>query len=272
MSVRADMLESPGLFFGRWLGAALIIVAVHLGCTALALMRWHEQEVADATAGVLMLEMVPAPASPADSPDVAHGPRVEEAMLSPPPSRESKDVAVPEEQPKLEPAPLAPAPEVALPMATPLEPEKPKQEELKVEEVKPKVETQDSAAPLTMAPPKVEPSEEPVPPLPAAGQASARVKRAEVSWQKALVSHLNRFKRYPDGARARGAQGAVLVEFTIDRSGRVVASRVLRPSGSALLDEEAIAVLQRASPLPSPPAEVAGELFPLTLPIQFRIK
>jgi protein TonB len=52
----------------------------------------------------------------------------------------------------------------------------------------------------------------------------------------------------------------------------VVASRVLRPSGSALLDEEAIAVLRRASPLPGPPAEVSGELFPLTLPIQFRIK
>jgi protein TonB len=51
-----------------------------------------------------------------------------------------------------------------------------------------------------------------------------------------------------------------------------VASRVLRHSGSTLLDEEAMAVLQRASPLPGPPAEMTGELFPLTLPIQFRIK
>jgi protein TonB len=47
---------------------------------------------------------------------------------------------------------------------------------------------------------------------------------------------------------------------------------VLQHSGSTVLDEEAIAVLQRASPLPSPPAEMAGELFPLSLPIQFRIK
>jgi protein TonB len=123
-----------------------------------------------------------------------------------------------------------------------------------------------------MAPPKVEPSEEPVKVAPAAGQSSERVKRVEASWQKALVSHLNRFKRYPDAARARGSQGSVLVEFTIDRSGKVVASRVLRHSGWPLLDEEAIAVLQRASPLPGPPAEMTGELFPLTLPIQFRIK
>jgi protein TonB len=47
---------------------------------------------------------------------------------------------------------------------------------------------------------------------------------------------------------------------------------VLRHSGSSFLDEEAIAVLQRASPLPRPPAEITGEFFPLTLPIQFRIK
>ena len=64
----------------------------------------------------------------------------------------------------------------------------------------------------------------------------------------------------------------MLVEFTIDRSGKVVASRVLRRSGSSFLDQEAIAVLQRASPLPSPPEEITGELLPLTLPIQFRIK
>lgn len=271
MSVSADMLEPRRVFIARWFGAAILILAAHIGCTALAVMRWHEQEVADAAAGAVLVDMVPAPAVPVDSPDVAHGPLVEEAMLAPPPTLESKQAPIPEEQPKLEPAPLAPEPEVALPIETPLEPDKPKPEDVK-EEVKEKVETQESAAPLTMAPPKVEPTEEPARVAPAAGQSPERVKRVEASWQKALVSHLNRFKRYPDGARARGSQGSVVVEFTIDRSGNVVASRVLRHSGSTLLDEEAMAVLQRASPLPGPPAEMTGELFPLTLPIQFRIK
>jgi protein TonB len=271
MTISADMLEPRRVFIARWLAAAVLIVAAHIACTALALMRWQEQELADAAAGAMLVDMVPAPAVPVDSPDVAHGPLVEEAMLAPPPTHESRDVPVPEEQPKLEPAPLAPEPEVALPIETPVESDKPKPEDVK-EEAKEKVETQESAAPLTMAPPKVEPSEEPVKVAPAAGQSSERVKRVEASWQKALVSHLNRFKRYPDAARARGSQGSVLVEFTIDRSGKVVASRVLRHSGWPLLDEEAIAVLQRASPLPGPPAEMTGELFPLTLPIQFRIK
>jgi len=271
MSLSADILEPRRLLLMRWLAAGLLVLALHVGCTALALMHWQEQEVADTAAGAMLVDMVPAPAVPVDSPDVAHGPLVEEAMLAPPPTLERKDVPLPEEQPKLEPSPLAPEPEVALPIERPTEAEKPKEEDVK-DEVKEKVDTQDSAALLTMAPPKVEPTEEPAPPAPAAGLASPRAKRAEAHWQQALVSHLNRFKRYPDGARARGSQGSVLVEFTIDRSGNVVASRVLRHSGSSFLDEEAIAVLQRASPLPRPPAEITGEFFPLTLPIQFRIK
>ena len=52
----------------------------------------------------------------------------------------------------------------------------------------------------------------------------------------------------------------------------MIASRVVRSSGSSALDEEALAVLQRASPLPAPPAQVGGTTFDLTLPIQFRIK
>jgi periplasmic protein TonB len=271
MSLSADILEPRRVFLLRWLAAGLLILAVHIGCTALALMHWQQHEFAEAAAGAMLVDMVPAPAAPVDSPDVAHGPLIEEAMLAPPPTLESKDVPLPQEQPKLEPSPLAPEPDVALPIEQPLEAEKAQEGEIK-EEVRETVETQASAAPLTMAPPKIEPSEAPVPPAPAAGQASERSKRAEASWQKALVSHLNRFKRYPDGARARGSQGSVLIEFTIDRSGNVVASRVLRHSGSNFLDEEAIAVLQRASPLPRPPAEITGELFPLTLPIQFRIK
>ena len=210
-------------------------------------------------------------AAPLDSPDVAHGPLVEEAMLAPPPTPERKDVPVPEEQPKLEPAPLAPEPEVALPIETPVEPDKPKQEEIQRRGEREGRDTR-IGRPIDHGAAQGRARKEPTPVAPAAGHSSERVKRVEASWQKALVSHLNRFKRYPDGARARGSQGSVLVEFTIDRSGNVVASRVLRHSGSSLLDEEAIAVLQRASPLPGPPAEMTGELFPLTLPIQFRIK
>ena len=86
------------------------------------------------------------------------------------------------------------------------------------------------------------------------------------------MKHLDRFKRYPEIARARGNQGEVTVQFTIDRTGHVVAARVVHSSGSSALDEEALAVLKRADPLPAAPAPIAGMTFDLTLPIQFRIR
>ena len=115
-----------------------------------------------------------------------------------------------------------------------------------------------------MAPPRVEAKEEPPAAAAPSPSASAAVARAQAAWEKALVSHLNRFKRYPDQARARSNQGDVAVQFTIDRLGSLVASRVVRSSGSSALDEEALAVLQRASPLPAPPGQIAGTTFDLT--------
>ena len=106
---------------------------------------------------------------------------------------------------------------------------------------------------------------------PSPGSAASPAK-LQITWNKALVAHLNRFKRYPNAARTRGVQGEVSVTFTIDRTGQVVASHVLRSSGSTTLDDEALAVLHRASPLPSPPAQVAGATIDLTIPIQFKIR
>jgi protein TonB len=46
----------------------------------------------------------------------------------------------------------------------------------------------------------------------------------------------------------------------------------LRSSGAAALDEEALALLQRAQPFPPPPAEMAGPHVDLTVPIRFNLK
>ena len=44
-------------------------------------------------------------------------------------------------------------------------------------------------------------------------------------------------RRYPDAARQRGEEGTVGVAFTVSRDGAVIAVQVVRPSGSALLDQ-----------------------------------
>ncbi|MBM3584110.1 MAG: energy transducer TonB [Alphaproteobacteria bacterium] len=42
------------------------------------------------------------------------------------------------------------------------------------------------------------------------------------------------------------------VEFSLDPAGHVIASRLVRSSGFEVLDQEALALIDRASPLPTP--------------------
>ncbi len=90
---------------------------------------------------------------------------------------------------------------------------------------------------------------------------------AIASWQQALVARLARFQRYP--AQASGAEGVVSLGFSIDRKGRVVSSRIVKSSGSALLDAEALALVKRAAPLPAPPAAIPDTDLSFIVPIRF---
>ncbi len=193
---------------------------------------------------------------------------MQEAVLTPEASQ--KTVAeVAKDIPLVEPSP-APEPEVALPMPRPEVKEEPKKEELKEEVPEQQNPEQASAAPLTTAPPRVE--AEPVPSAAPSRGSAPSLSHAQASWQKKLIDHLNRHKRYPDEARSHRAQGVVIVAFRLDRAGQLVDSHVTKSSGSPALDEEAMAVLKRANPLPAPPDQIAGSMLDLVLPIQFRIK
>ena len=270
MTFASDLLEPPRTHLLRWAGATSFVLVAHIGCTALALMHWQEEAPDAAAAGAVLVEMVPTPVvSRVDSLDVAHGPVMEEAKLTPQAANETKEEV--EKDPTVDPSPLAPEPEVVLPVARPLPAKKPEEKRPKDEVPEQQSADQTTAAPLTTAPPRVE-APEPAPAAAPAPAASASVARVQASWEKALVRHLDHFKRFPEIARARGNQGAVTVQFTIDRTGHVIASRVVHSSGSSALDEEALAVLKRANPLPAAPDKIAGMTFDLTLPIHFRLR
>jgi len=87
-----------------------------------------------------------------------------------------------------------------------------------------------------------------------------------------LMAWLNRFKRYPTEARRERVEGVVVVRFTMAADGSVLSSNVLRSSGHATLDQAALEVFQRASPLPAPPASFARAPVTLTLPIEFSLQ
>ena len=112
-------------------------------------------------------------------------------------------------------------------------------------------------------------------PPPAARQATAptrdeRGRAAQpslsiASWRSSLLAHLNRYKHFPEGARP----AVVRVAFAIDGQGRVLSARLAQSSGDAILDAEAVAMIRRASPVPTPPAGMTTGAISLTVPVRY---
>jgi protein TonB len=266
MMLTGNHLESRRRRAVRWTAAAVFIIGVHIGFAAIALMHRADDDSDEIAAGPIVVELAQIPVvARQDSPDVAHGPLMVEA----PPGAESAkatQVEVEKEMPPIEQSP-APDPDVALPISKPVVETKPEEEQ-----PQDKVAREESANPAepmphTTAPPRVDAQETQASPAPALGRTVTIVRNPV--WEKALSSHLNRHKRYPDGARARNVQGSVTVIFSIDRDGNVLEAQIAKSSGSSHLDEEALAVLRRASPVPAPPPAVG---LSLKLPIHFHIK
>lgn len=104
-------------------------------------------------------------------------------------------------------------------------------------------------------------------PAPSAERLSSETR---ADWEALVLAHLERFRRYPPRARAARQQGIAYVRFTMDRSGAVLASSVVRKSGFFTLDQAALDTLRRAQPLPAIPAGLPN-IMELTVPIQFEL-
>lgn len=64
-------------------------------------------------------------------------------------------------------------------------------------------------------------------------------------------------------------QGTVLLRFTVNQHGEILSRDVLQSSGSKLLDDAALASLERAAPFPPLPGEVSGSPLELQVPFRF---
>ena len=92
----------------------------------------------------------------------------------------------------------------------------------------------------------------------------------KVSWESLVKGHLNRYKKYPLDARRRARTGLAVVTFTVNAAGFVQGNQLYASSGTISLDREAVEVLERAQPLPKPPAEILnGGLYSVKMPINF---
>jgi protein TonB len=118
----------------------------------------------------------------------------------------------------------------------------------------------------TTAPPSLEARRSDEAAAPSSGESSTP-SVSPSTWKSELMARLNRYKRYPSDASGAGTAS---VAFTIDRSGRVLSSQLIRSSGDGALDREAVALPRRASPLPPPPPNIGGgRAITLAVPIRF---
>ena len=75
------------------------------------------------------------------------------------------------------------------------------------------------------------------------------------AWKRAAAEriHAANQKKLFEGRPHHLLQAVIVVEATVDRSGNVVRSRVMRSPKIKTLDDMALASLKAASPLPAPP-------------------
>lgn len=105
-----------------------------------------------------------------------------------------------------------------------------------------------------------------------AGAFSQHLRQVRLDWKQQLVLHLERHKQYPRRAKRLRKQGVPLITFTMDRAGKVLGVELIRSSGTESLDREALDLVFRAMPLPSPPKEVDGETLTWTVPVRFYVQ
>lgn len=266
MTAEPENVGLHGRNVRRWVGAATLITALHVCGGTWAMRHWQADEPIEEPMGAIVVE-ISAVASTALNESVDHGPLMHENIPTQQSVQQERQETA-EDTPE-EPLSRVPDPEVAIEKKPPAEQqdEKPKEEVAKTE-----TQTQDArlAAPKTMAPAQIEAPVADKSAAPRSGS-STTSNTAVRTWKSALVMHLNKHKRYPSAARSRSLAGDVHVRFSMDRSGQLIRSRILRSSGSSLLDEEAMAMFKRASPLPLPPPAVTGEILEYSVPIHFRM-
>ena len=78
--------------------------------------------------------------------------------------------------------------------------------------------------------------------------------------------------RYPPQAKENLIEGRLAVLFSLDRQGRMTRIEVIKPSGSELLDREAIRAVKTAAPYPPFPEHLTVSRLNIEASFDYRIK
>lgn len=253
--------------YSRWvtsLGIVLLMYAVPL-----AWWLWPDNAPGAnlPPPAAMVVELAPEPVAPPAPADQPPGP--EQAEATPPPPEPEP---MPEPEPELPPLPEVPEPEVAVKtLEEPLreEPEAEKEPPPKIEEPIEETPPEEKPTSSASAPPEA-PVDDDQAAAPNQGVSNPVVDRNRVlNWQSSLMMKLNEAKRYPTSARRSRHEGVAYLRFAMDREGSVLSASIERSAGYPLLDEETLALIERAQPLPKPPEDMAGESLEFVVPVEF---
>ena len=247
-----------------WIFAALGALTLHLGGAALAVAHLRSVDLDEdlgAPAIEIGLEMTSPHLEPTDLPP---GPDTEASVASPAVAEqkaELKDSELPKDTPTETEDPDR--------VVTPNDSKMPKDDDAKIAAVQAAASTESVAAEATATP-----SSENIPegtrsvaPAQGTGESARRIR---ATWQKELIAHLDKHKRYPAERSLKSAE--ILISFALDRMGHVLSTSIVKGSGDAAFDQAALAMVKKSDPVPPPPAAVADEGLSFTLPVIFRVK
>lgn len=286
-----------------WSGAALIVASLHAGGGWYLGRGGSESTPPPAAPPAIMLDLPPmiinADTVPLDTADpidnVSETPQEINEQIDPVEEEVAKPVEeVTEPEPEIEaPKPEvaeevvpdlvdAPLPEVAMAIPEPRpETEKPKPVVKPVEKKKPleKKKPEPVKEAKTEKPEKVE-KKKPVNSLaqqkaardgtniPKAGGSSGTTGSSVTpsQWTSKVGAHILRYRRSVSLGRRGG--GDATVRFTFDSNGTILSVALTRSSGDKALDDAAVTMIRRASPIPTPPPSVTTRF--LVLPVGSR--
>jgi periplasmic protein TonB len=246
-----------------WIAAALGAVAIHAGCIVLALASNPPDDPPELGARAIEIGVELAAPHREESERPVGADR--EAAAPSPAQIEEKAVVEQTDLPKAIPTETDDPDRVVTPNDTP----KPTEDEPKIPTVETVASVASAASEETATPSIEKAPEAPTSVAPALGTGES-MQRARVTWQKELAAHFDKYKRYPADRATQSAE--VVISFVLDRVGHVLSTRIVKGSGDPSFDTAAIAMLQRADPVPPPPPLVADDGLTFTLPVVFHVK
>jgi len=100
------------------------------------------------------------------------------------------------------------------------------------------------------------------------GVASGPAHAIDPAWQNKVGQLIGASFSYPRSAQLRGEQGDAKIKVAISGTGKVLSVDLVKSSGSAILDREAVRIPMKVSSYPAPPN---GTTTNLVFPISWRI-